>query len=154
MMVVGVDLVEVKEVLGSIERFGDRYVRRLFTDDEIAYCRAHSAQSHGDASGAAWEAMRFAARFAAKEATIKVLRTDERPDFRTIEVRRSRVGWCDVVLHGAAKELADAAGIDELSLSMSHEPGFATAVVVARRSRLRSLGTFLKRSLTSRRRGR
>ena len=144
MMVVGVDLVEVKEVLGSIERFGDRYVRRIFTDDEIAYCRARPHD----------QAMRFAARFAAKEATIKVLRAEARPDFRTIEVRRSKVGWCDVVLHGAAKELADAAGIDELSLSMSHEPGYATAVVVARRSRLRSLGTFLKRSLTSRRRGR
>ena len=144
MMVVGVDLVEVNEVLASIERFGDRYVRRLFTDDEIAYCRARPEV----------EGMRFAARFAAKEATIKVFRAEERPDFRTIEVRRSKGGWCDLVLHGAAKDMADAAGIDGLSLSMSHEPGHAMAVVVARRSRLRSFGAFLKRSLTSRGRGR
>lgn len=126
-MVVGVDLVDVSEVLGSIERFGDRYVRRLFTDDEIAYCRSQPQD----------QAMRFAARFAAKEATIKVLRTDARPDFRTIEVRRSKVGWCDLVLHGRAKELAKEAGIDGLSLSMSHEPRYATAVVVARRRRVR-----------------
>ena len=123
---VGADVADVQDTARSIERFGDRYVRRLFTDDEIDYCRAR-APSKSD------EAMRFAARFAAKEATIKLLRTDARPDFRTIEVRRSEVGWCDVVLHGRAQELADEAGLDELSLSMSHESRYATAVVVARR---------------------
>jgi holo-[acyl-carrier protein] synthase len=137
----------VNEVLESIERFGDRYVRRLFTDDEIEYCRSR-APSLAD------QGMRFAARFAAKEATIKVLRTEARPDFRCIEVRRSKVGWCDVVLHGAARELADRAGISGLSLSMSHEPRYATAVVVARRSRVRSWGALVKRALTSRRLGR
>ena len=129
-MVVGVDLVEVSEVLGSIERIGDRYVRRLFTEDEIAYCRSRPEA----------QAMRFAARFAAKEATIKVLRAEARPDFRAIEVRRSPVGWCDLVLHGAAKEMAKEAGIDGLSLSMSHEPSYATAVVIARRRNRRRRG--------------
>jgi holo-[acyl-carrier protein] synthase len=146
-MVVGVDLVDVSEVLGSIERFGDRYVRRIFTDDEIDYCRSR-APSLAD------QGMRFAARFAAKEATIKVLRTEARPDFRSIEVRRSKVGWCDLVLHGAAREMAEQAGIEGLSLSMSHEPRYATAVVVARRSRLGSWRASLRRSLTSWRRGR
>ena len=66
---VGTDLTCVADVASSIERFGDRYLRRLFTDHEL------------DATGGAPE--RLAARFAAKEATVKVLRpTGAQPDWR------------------------------------------------------------------------
>src|ERR1044071_392246 len=61
---VGVDLVRVADVASSITRFGDRYVERIFTPDERAYCDADAGRS----------AQRYAARFAAKEATLKVLR--------------------------------------------------------------------------------
>jgi holo-[acyl-carrier protein] synthase len=120
---VGIDLVRVGDVRSSIERFGDRYVARLFTEDEIAYCRAAPELA----------AERFAARFAAKEAVIKALRVEERPDLRAIEVRRAPAGWCDVTLHGEAKELSEAAGIIAWSVSMSHHGEYATAVVVAER---------------------
>jgi len=125
-LVVGVDVVRVSEVLESLERFGDRYARRVFTDCEIAYCREAPAPASAE---------RFAARFAAKEAAFKALR-GTRSDgigWRSIEVARSPEGWCEIVLHGAAAELARREGIAELTLSMSHEREYAMASVIGRR---------------------
>jgi len=121
---VGVDLVRVADVAASLARFGDRYAARLFTSDERAYCREDETRA----------AERFAARFAAKEATLKVLRPTEYDgiDWRSIEVRRLDEGACEIVLHGEALSLAYRGGIDELSISMSHEADYATATVVAR----------------------
>ena len=122
-MYVGVDVVSVNEVSCSLERFGERYVRRLFTPGEAAYCRAAAGRVAAE---------RFAARFAAKEATLKALRPDTTAiDWRSIEVRRQASGWCDVVLHREAAELAARQGIETLALSMSHHGDCATAVVVA-----------------------
>jgi holo-[acyl-carrier protein] synthase len=119
---VGIDLVQISQVIGSIDRFGDRFVQRLFTPDEIAYCRAEPK--------AAGE--RFAARFAAKEATVKVLRPEGgHPDPRSIEVRRAPSGYCELVLHGEAQAMATRAGLGDLAVSMSHEADLATAIVIA-----------------------
>src|SRR6185295_4317260 len=87
----GVDIVSVSEVSRSLERFGERYVRRVFTAREAAYCRAGAGQV---------ATARFAVRFAAKEATLKALRPEAPSgDWRSIEVRRhDPSGWCDVVL--------------------------------------------------------
>ncbi len=121
-IIVGTDLAKVGDIAAAFERHGERYVTRLFTPDEIAYCR----------EAPQLEAERFAARFAAKEAVIKVLRPDGTwPDWRTIEVRRHPGGWCDIVLHGTAAERAQAAGIASLSVSMSHDGEYAIAVVTA-----------------------
>jgi holo-[acyl-carrier protein] synthase len=73
---------------------------------------------------------RFAARFAAKEATLKVLRLDDQGlDLRAIEVKQMPGGWTDLLLHGRAKQLADEAGWSSWSVSLSHEGDYATAVV-------------------------
>lgn|SRR5689334_4012247 len=120
---VGVDVASVAEVASSIARFGERYVRRLFTDDEAAYCRAAPGRVAAE---------RFAARFAAKEAAVKVLRPAAPwTDWREIEVQRSADGWTEVVLHGEAAALAERAGIAALHLSVSHTSEYAAAVVVA-----------------------
>ncbi len=117
----GTDIVDVRSVEASIERFGRRYLERVYTDAEIAYCGS-------DASGGA---ERFAARFAAKEATLKVLRpTDWRPEWRHIEVVRQDGGWCEIQLRGPAAALAEQQGIQILSCSLAHERGYATAVVL------------------------
>ena len=125
-LVVGVDLVRVGDVAASIARFGDKYTRRLFTDGEITYClqEPHLAGE------------RFAARFAAKEATIKVLRLSgtDAIAWRSIEVRRAPEGWCDIILRDGAQSLADRQGITDLAVSMSHEHEYATATVIARRA--------------------
>ena len=125
-VVVGVDLVRVGDVVSSIARFGDRYTHRIFTDGEIEYC---SQEPHLTAE-------RFAVRFAAKEATLKVLRLrrTDTVSWRSIEVRREPEGWCDIVLHDAARMVSDREGISGLSVSMSHEHEYATATVVAHRA--------------------
>jgi holo-[acyl-carrier protein] synthase len=119
---VGVDLTSVVDVERSVARFGDRYVRRIFTPHEIESC------ARGDQIAATG----LAARFAAKEAAIKVLRpSDARPDYRSIEVRRHPDGWCELELTGTAAELAEAEGVRHLALSLTHEAGMAAAVVLA-----------------------
>ncbi len=119
-LVGGIDLVQISDVARSLDTLGDRYVRRLFTNGEIAYCTSSPEMASA----------RFAARFAAKEATLKALRLhDHGLDWRAIEVRQSGSGWCELQLHGDAAALADRAGWISASLSLSHEGDYATAMV-------------------------
>lgn len=119
---VGTDLVPVSVVADSIARFGDRYMRRIFTDHEIETCSGEPGVV----------ASRLAARFAAKEAMIKVLcPTDDRPDWRSIEVQRDEFGRCTINLQGKAAHLARRAGIERLAVSLCHEGPTAVAVVIA-----------------------
>jgi holo-[acyl-carrier protein] synthase len=77
-------------------------------------------------------AARFAARFAAKEAVVKVLRPiDVRPDWKSIEVHRDPQGWCEINLCDLAHDLATRAGITALAVSLTHDGAYASAVVVA-----------------------
>jgi holo-[acyl-carrier protein] synthase len=123
---VGVDVTRVAEVAAALRRFGRRYLDRVFTPREQAYCRA--------AAGSA-AAQRFAARFAAKEAAVKALGPD-RPwsDWRAIEIRRHKSGRCTIVLHGHAAVLAARRGIRHLAVSMTHDEWHAAAIVVALRT--------------------
>jgi len=119
---VGADLIHIDAVRDSIERFGARYLDRVFTAAEIEYCQRSESEQH----------QRFAARFAAKEATLKVLRPDQRwLDWRSIEVIKTPGGWCEIKLHGAAEVLAEHAGVAALSVSLSHEDSYALAMVSA-----------------------
>jgi holo-[acyl-carrier protein] synthase len=121
-MAVGIDLVMVSRVEASLARFGERFLRRVFTDTEIAY-----ATSVPDLA-----AERLAARFAAKEAAIKALDlADVGVGWREIEVAREQSGKCRLILHGAARAAADDAGVSELSVSLSHEGDYSAAVVLA-----------------------
>jgi holo-[acyl-carrier protein] synthase len=119
---VGIDLVRIGDIADSLAAFGERFLRRIFTDDEIRYCRSRSA----DAALAS-----LAARFAAKEATIKALELSDRGlNWRSIEVVRERNGACTLRLAGAAADAIKATGAEHLSLSMSHAGDYAIAVVV------------------------
>lgn len=119
---VGIDLVALRDVAASLGRFGVQYEERIFTADEIAYCRS----SPGTVAVG-----RFAARFAAKEAAIKVLRPDEPGlDWRSIEVRRLPDGAATLILHAAASALAARRGLGRFAVSLSHDDEYATAVVV------------------------
>jgi holo-[acyl-carrier protein] synthase len=120
---VGIDIVSVEDVSQSLQRFGERYVRRIFTNQEAEYCRSGAGRAAAE---------RFAARFAAKEATLKALRPETpSADWRSIEVLRHASGRCEIVLHGEAAALAGRQGIRTLALSMSHHADSAAAVVVA-----------------------
>jgi holo-[acyl-carrier protein] synthase len=119
---VGTDLVSVDTVRGSIETHAEHYLERVYTPRELRDCRTPQGI----------DPERLAARFAAKEATLKVLRPrDEGIPWNSIEVRRDPSGWVELELSGVAAKLATDAGVTELSLSITHEGGFAAAVVVA-----------------------
>lgn len=119
---VGVDLAVVADVAGAVGWHGDRYLQRVYTAHELASCRTG-------------EAVRFeslAARFAAKEAVVKLLQPlDLRPPWQDIEVRRAPNGACSIRLYGAAERLATEQGVGQISLSLSHDGGVAVAVAVA-----------------------
>lgn len=112
------DLVSVASVEEAVRTFGRRYLDRVYTAAEQRDCGEDPS--------------RLAARFAAKEATMKVLRPAGRPlPWTAIDVRRSPSGHTDLELAGAAAALADEAGIDDLAVSLTHEDALAGAVVVA-----------------------
>ncbi len=126
-MRVGVDLVDVRDVADAVGHFGDRYVTRIYTEHEIGCCRR--VRPGGPVDDYALESL--AARFAAKEAVLKVLRpVDVRPAWRSIELHRMPGGWCEIRLSGRAADLADEAGIGALAVSVTHEADLAAAVVV------------------------
>jgi holo-[acyl-carrier protein] synthase len=124
---VGTDVESIADVATALERYGDRYARRLFTDYEITICGGSVAAA----------APRLAARFAAKEAVMKLLSptdddpTEKVPRWRSIEVRTAANGAPSIQLHSEAADLAREQGIGPLSLSMSHGAGIGMATVVA-----------------------
>ncbi len=118
----GTDLMETKRVEESIDRFGERFMERIFTAGEIAYCqrkRKNAAES-------------FAARFAAKEAGAKALGTgiSRGVSWKEFEVRREEGGRPTLHLSGRAAELAAAMGVKRIQLSLTHSRELALAVVV------------------------
>jgi holo-[acyl-carrier protein] synthase len=120
---VGIDLVSVASIEESIKAHADHYLKRVYTATELDDCRVDGSV----------DAERLAGRFAAKEATMKTLRPpdDEAVPWSSIEVRREASGWVEVALSGPAAELAERAGIADMAVSLTHERGFAAAVVVA-----------------------
>jgi len=121
-MRVGIDLVSIASVRESIREHGARYLERVYTPDELRDC--HTDQGV--------VAERLAARFAAKEATIKVLRpADEAIPWSSIGVMHHSSGSVSVELSGRAAELAAETGLSDFALSISHEAEYASAVVIA-----------------------
>ena len=116
MVSVGVDIVEVGRIAGAIDRWGARFLDRIFTPAEIAYCRGkvRSAES-------------FAVRFAAKEAFSKALKVGRVSIWREVEIVRSEGPRPSILLHGGARELV---GGRRLDLSLSHVRSHAVAVVM------------------------
>jgi holo-[acyl-carrier protein] synthase len=119
---VGFDLVEVASVAAALRAHPERYLQRVYTGREVGECR--------DGDGV--DARRLAARFAAKEAALKVLRPDgEAIPLRFIEVRSEPSGRVELHLSGPAAERAAHEHIAALALTVAHDGGLASAVVVA-----------------------
>ena len=118
----GTDLIETRRVQETIDRYGHRFLERIFTEGEIAYCqrKKNAAES-------------FAARFAAKEAAAKALGTgiSRGVSWKEFEVRREASGRPTLHLGGRAAELAEAMGVRRVQLSLTHSREMALAVVVA-----------------------
>jgi holo-[acyl-carrier protein] synthase len=120
---VGIDLIAVESVEESIRTHDERYLNRVYTQRELADCR----------TGSGIDAESLAARFAAKEATMKVLRPGAiGVPWNSIGVRRDPGCAPELELTGSAATLAGDVGISDFALSLTHDGGFAAAVVVAR----------------------
>ncbi len=114
----------VEAVRESLSTHGRHYLDRVYTDREIRDCTGPDGL----------DPERLAARFAAKEAALKVLRPGEVGlSLREIEVVRSPGGWVDIELSGPAALLAQDSGLSGFAVSITHEAGFASAVVIATR---------------------
>jgi len=117
----GVDLAEVPRIRASVERFGDRFVKRIFTGREIAYVERKANKFE-----------RYAARFAAKEAGMKAIGTGWRRGVRwqDFEVSNLRSGKPTLLLHGVAAEFAARLGVKNISLSLTHTAQYGMAHVI------------------------
>src|SRR5882724_5672202 len=115
---IGVDLVECARIQHSLDRFGDRFLRRVFTDGEIEY-----------ATSMKFPARHLAARFAAKEAVSKAFGTGigKAMGWRDIDVRKKDSGEPYLVLSGGAEELAKMKGVTSSLITLSHTDNHAMA---------------------------
>ena len=117
MLTTGVDIIEIGRVGRVLAGYGQRFLRRIYTVGEIDYCRGRPPN--------------LAARFAAKEATMKALGTGVRGvSWKDIEIIRHESGAPAIRLHGRAERRAQRLGVQEISLSMSHSQEYAVAFVV------------------------
>ena len=117
----GIDIAEVPRIAASIQRFGGRFLRRVFTAGEIRYCESKANRTE-----------RYAARFAAKEAAMKALGTgwNRGVRWRDIEVTREPGGRPTILFHGAAADFAAKLGAAHVALSLSHTAQQAIAQVI------------------------
>ncbi|HEX4229196.1 MAG TPA: holo-ACP synthase [Bryobacteraceae bacterium] len=118
---IGTDLAEVPRIRKSVERYGERFLHRVYTDRERAYAsrKANWAES-------------YAARFAAKEAGMKAIGTGLRRGvtWKDFEVVNERSGRPTLNLSGVAREVADKIGARQITISLTHTSEMAFAVVI------------------------
>lgn len=118
----GTDIVEVVRIGSMVERHGEHFLNRVFTEQEVKYCnRRKECYQH------------FAGRWAAKEAVMKSLGTGfiKGVNFKDIEIQSLTSGQPTIVLAGGASEFAGARGIDEILITISHCRAYATATAIA-----------------------
>src|SRR3979490_2186137 len=118
---IGVDLVENARIEHSLERFGERFLKRVFTPGEIEYSQSMK-----------FPARHLGARFAAKEAVSKAFGTGigKAMGWKDIDVHRKPSGEPFVVLGGGAKQLAEQRKVSKVSITLSHTDNHAMAVIV------------------------
>ena len=118
----GIDLVDCPRIEQMMQRHGERFVNRVFTDAEQAYAEANKNQIE-----------KLAGRFAAKEAILKLMGTGWRGKiaWTDIEIINNSVGQPEVTLAGEVKKIADKLGVKHISVSITHTANFAIASAVA-----------------------
>src|SRR4029077_1570770 len=117
----GIDIIKVDRIRASLERFGDRFTRRVLTEPEQRYVRGRPETMAG--------------RWAAKEAVSKVLGLGVRGiGWRDIEIERMPTGQPSVRLHGRAAARASQLGMGRVAVSISHESDYAVAIAFGVRS--------------------
>ena len=122
MIKVGIDIIEIKRIQNVKSRYPNRFLKKIFTENEIIYCRNRSPQ--------------LAARFAAKEAMMKALGTGIRGvSWKDVEVIRYRGQAPQIKLSGRGKKVGERIGLKNTSLSISHSREYAVACVTIETSK-------------------
>lgn len=118
---IGIDLVNIPRIERLLQKWGDRFKKRVFSQEEINYSQRYKRSSE-----------RFAANFAVKEAFFKALGKGFKGDIRIldIEVIRDEYGKPYVNLYGNAKQVAEMMGIKSVYVSISHDCDYAAAVLI------------------------
>src|SRR5689334_3600169 len=117
----GTDLAEVPRIRASIERYGARFIQRIYTPGEVAYVERKANKYE-----------RYAARFAAKEAGMKAIGTGWKRGVRwqDFEVSNLPSGKPTLRFHGVAGQIAAALGVRNVSLSITHTAEYGMAHVI------------------------
>ncbi len=114
---IGVDIIEIARIEKAIDRWGEHFLQRVYTESELRLCRRKPG--------------RLAARFAGKEAIMKALGTGVKGiSWREIEIVTEPGGKPLVYLHSKAQDKADGVGLGELAISLSHSKEYAIAFVI------------------------
>ena len=117
MISVGVDIIEIYRIQAALDRWGERFLNRVYTPKELDYCRSRVPE--------------LAVRFAGKEAVMKVLGTGNRGvAWREIEILPLRSGKPTVHLHRRAEARANKLELTEIAISLSHSEQFGVASAV------------------------
>src|SRR4030043_1440893 len=118
----GIDLVDCPRIEQMMQRHGERFIKRVFTDTEQAYAGANKN-----------EVEKLAGRFAAKEAILKLMGTGWRGKiaWTDIEIINNPAGQAEVALCGEVKKISDKLRIKHISVSITHTANFAIASAVA-----------------------
>lgn len=126
---IGVDIVDIERVNRLLERYGDRFVRRVFTEAEGEYAKRSMKPAE-----------RLAGRFAVKEAAMKAFGTGKSHGilWRDVETLRGRMGRPEVKLHGNAQKILKKLSCNNLHVSIAHDGGKAVAFVILERSEERA----------------
>ena len=118
---IGIDLAEVSRIREAIERHGQRFIQRIYTEKEIAYVERKANKYE-----------RYAARFAAKEAGMKAVGTGWKRGvrWRDFEVTNLPSGRPTLQLHGEAAKFAESLGVRNIALSITHTAAEGMAIVI------------------------
>lgn len=120
----GTDIISVERIKNSINELGDTFVKRIYTDEEIAYCESRRMSRFQS----------YAARFAAKEAAYKAVSPEDASmiSWHDAEVKNKENGKPTVVFHGKLNEVLKNRGIttENIDLSLSHDESYAVATIV------------------------
>ncbi len=115
---IGIDLVSIPRIKKALERWGDKFKKKVFTDNEIKYSESHQRQEQ-----------HFAGSFAVKEAFIKAI-GERNIRLNNIEIIRNVDGRPSINLHGRAKMRVEMMGINAIHSSISHDGKYSVAVVI------------------------
>ena len=119
---IGTDIIECLRIARIIERHGELFINRVYTDHEIGYCRSRKAATQ-----------HFAGRWAAKEAVLKALGTGWRRgiSWQDVEIRNRTSGQPTIAFRGGARDVVEESGIQKMLITISHCRSHATAYALA-----------------------